>query len=355
MSKIKFCARVALLLALSCMLFGCGTTNSAGKNQKMPDWVTGPSDSYPKTAYVTGTGNAVDKRAAELDAISELVAVFGQKITAASLASRRMEHAQAAGVVATATASSLDQSVLREVSQDDIIAVEIPEFFESKQEGKWYALAVMNKETAANMYISMIQKNETEINAILNQYRADKDPNTLLNYARLDFAEEVARTNEKYLKRLVILNSEAAKQFESIATPVQIHKIRMEMAAKIPICVNVDDDSDGRIAKSFQEVMASAGFNTTIGSNERYVIQCFVHLNDGKSTDGKTQFCEYVVEAGLNDTFMGETLIPLSLTGREGAPSTEAAQSRAKQKISAKVKTEFADRFQKYLGDFTAF
>lgn len=357
MSKIGFKCIAAILISLG--LAGCGSSanvaKSSGKSKGMPDWVTGPSSAYPKTVYLTGVGDSVDKKSAEIDAINELVSVFGQTVTSASVASRRMEVAQQGGVVASSDSSALGQEILREIAQDDVIAIEIPEFFESKAEGKWYALAVMSREKGTQIYSEMIEKNQKEIDSIRNQIKSDKEPNTMINFSRLDFAEEIATVNEKYLKRLTILNTAAAQKFASISTPVQIHKEKMEMASKIPVCVSVEQDSDGRIAKAFQEVMSSFGFNTTLGSNERYVIICKNHFSESASSNEKTKFCEYVAECALNDTFLGETLVPLSITGREGSPTYQNAEVRAKQKISGKIKGDFAKSFQKYLGDFSAF
>lgn len=345
-----------VLGAISLASIGCGSTENASKtSKKVPDWINGTAAAYPKSAYLTGTGSAKDKKAAEIDAISELASVFGQKITSASNSSRRMEQAQKAGVVANAEASSINQEILREVNQNDIIAVDIPEFYESQAEGKWYALAVMSREKGTQIYSGMIEKNQKEVASIIKQFQAEKEPNTLLNFSRLDFAEEVAKVNEAYLKRLTILNPLVAKQYDSIFSPAQIHKMKTDMASKIPVCVNVDEDSDGRIAKAFQEAMAVFGFNTTLGSNERYVISCKNHFTESENSNGKTKFCEYAAECALIDTFSGETLVPMSITGREGSPTYQNALVRAKQKISAKAKNDFAQSFQKYLGDFSNF
>ena len=364
MSKInglKFSARffkslIFSLIAFSFVFMSCNSTDSvaksSGSSKKMPDWVTGPSASYPKSEWLTATGVSVERKSAEIDAINGLVSIFEQKVTSASQASRRMTMAQKDGTVASSDESSLGQDILREISQDDVIAVEIPEVFESKAEGKWYALAAMKREKGIQIYSAMIEKNQSEINKILTGIKSEKDSNTMQNFSRLDFAEEVSKVNEKYLKRLTVLNSQSAEKFSSITTPVQIHKLKMDMAAKIPVCVQVDEDSDGRIAKAFQEVMTSFGFNTTLGSNERYVISCKNHFTQSASSNEKTKFCEYVSECALNDTYIGETLVPLSITGREGSPNYQNAEVRAKQKITAKIKADFAKSFQEYLGDF---
>lgn len=359
MSKIRIFKSVFLAGAISVLLSSCfGSTGTAAKNAKSgaePDWLTGQPAAYPQSAYLTGSGSGADKRSAELDAIGELVSIFGQSINTATTASHRMELAQSAGVVASSDNSSLDQTIFRDVSQNDVIAIEIPEFYESKSENKWHALAVMNRSKGTQIYSSMIEKNQAEIASIIKEIQADSDPNTMINFSRLDFCEEVAKVNEGYLKRLTIINPTAAKKYASVYTPVQIHKMRADMAAKIPICVKVSADSDGRIAKSFQETMTAEGFNTSLGSNERYVIDCKVHFTQSESANGKTFFCEYAAECALIDTFSGDTLVPLSITGREGSTSSQNAEIRAKQKISSKVKTEFAASFQKYLGDFSAF
>ncbi|WP_294428496.1 LPP20 family lipoprotein [uncultured Treponema sp.] len=350
--------RSMLILCSSLSMISCASTANSEKSAKSaPDWViTGSSASYPKSAYLIGIGTAAQKRSAQIDAINELVSMFGQNISSATNASHRMEMAQSAGLVAHSEAAALEQDLLREVNQNDVIAVEIPEFFESKSEGKFYALAVMSREKGTQIYSGMIEKNQNEISSIIKQISSEKEPNTLLNFSRLDFAEEVAQINEGYLKRLVVLNPSAAKKFDSISTPVQIHKMKTEMAEKIPICVklsNESEDSDGRVTKAFQEVMSSFGFNTTNGSNERYVIDCKIHFNQSASSNAQTQFCEYALEASLNDTFSGETLIPLSITGREGSPTYQNAQIRAKQKIIARIKSDFSANFQKnFLQDF---
>ena len=102
-------------------------------------------------------------------------------------------------------------------------------------------------------------------------------------------------------------------------------------------------------AKAFAEVMTNEGFNTTTGSNERYVINCDVMYDESQSSDGKTKFYNYTVTASLKDTSIGEELIPLSFTGREGSPTIENAKQRARNTIVNKIKQNFKVQFQKYL------
>jgi len=345
---------LAFFFLIPFLLTSCASSENVAKasaSKNPPDWVvSGISAAYPKSAYLTGIGRRADKKSSELEAINELVSVFGQTVTSSSDTSQRMKRAEKEGLVSYSQENELDQNILREVNQNDIIAVEIPQVYESQKEARWYALAVMSREKGSQIYSNMLQKNENEILSIKNQIKSDKDPNTLLNFSRLDFAEEIAFVNEGYYKRLMVLNPVEAQKFASITSSASLHKEKSEMASKIPVCVSVDSDSDGRIAKAFQEVMSSYGFNTTLGTNERYQISCKNHFAYSESGDKKTKFCEYVAECALIDTFTGETLVPLSVTGREGSQTSENAEVRAKQKITQKIKSDFAKGFEKYLG-----
>ena len=141
LAHIRFFEKGSLLLLLCLFMAGCASSSKVAKSSEKakgsPDWVTGPSAAYPKAEYLTGRGFSSDKKSAGIDAINELVSVFGQSLSSASMASQRMIMAQKDGLVATSESASLGQDILREVNQNDVIAVEIPEFFESKSEGKW--------------------------------------------------------------------------------------------------------------------------------------------------------------------------------------------------------------------------
>lgn len=353
MSKMKFLCKV-LAGAVSVLFISCSATTGGVEKSAVqkgePDWVNGLPASYPEKDYLFASGHGNDRRSAELDAVGELVALFGQNINSASTSSNRMELAQKDGLVATASASSLDQTIFRDVNQNDIVAVDIPEFYESKKDGKYYALAVMSRAKGTQLYSAMIEKNQNQISSIINQIYSEKEPNTLQNYSRLDFAEEIAVVNESYLKRLLVINTLAAKKYDSYYSPIQIRKKKNDMATKIPICVSVTEDSDGRVAKTFQEVIGKEGFYTTAGTNERYKLLCKLHLNKNQSSDGKTFFCEYSAEASLLDTFTGETIIPMNVSGREGSPNYENAVVRSKQKVVSKIKNEFSVKFKEFLG-----
>ncbi len=128
--KVVFC----LFVALQAGSFAFAANK---KNVTMPEWVSAPASVYPNNKYLHYVGYASDRAKAEVQAINGLAAIFSQSVKSDSTASQRMTQAKSEGKVATATVSSFNQDVLRSVNVDDLIGVEIKEFwFDGDESGK---------------------------------------------------------------------------------------------------------------------------------------------------------------------------------------------------------------------------
>ena len=350
MYKMK---RIGKLVFAALLLCGAAfSANAASKKKesgKMPDWTTNPGKSYPSSQYYTGVGQNVNKSQAELDAVTQIASIFGQNVQSTTVASSRMTQFIAADNTATNTNdSTISQSTKSKINQENLLGIEVKESYLDEKHNTWYVLAIMDKAKVTDIYNNMISRNAKEIDALRSQVATSKDKYTLDNFVRLDFARELALANDSYIKRLAVINPVAANKLQ-LVLPSEIQKQARELAVKIPICINVTNDDDGRIAKAFAEVMSGEGFNTTSGSNERYVITCDVSYDESESSDHRTKFFSYTVVAGLKDTSIGEELIPLSFTGREGSTTVENARMRARNTIVNKIKQNFKVQFTKYL------
>lgn len=347
----KIAISTLLLCAVAFNLNAASKKKEAKSSGKMPEWTNNPGKVYPSASYLTGVGQAVSKNDAELQAVTQIASIFGQDVSGTTIASSRMTQFIASdGSATNESDSSISQSTKSKVKQDNLIGIEVKESYLDEKHNTWYVLAVMDKAKVTDMYNNMLNRNSQEISLLRGQVAASSDKYTLDNFVRLDFARELALASDGYLKRLTVINPVAANKISSsIVSVSEIQKQAKDLAVKIPICINVTNDTDGRIAKAFAEVMTNEGFNTTTGSNERYVINCDVMYDESQSSDGKTKFYNYTVTASLKDTSIGEELIPLSFTGREGSPTIENAKQRARNTIVNKIKQNFKVQFQKYL------
>lgn len=339
MSKIKF-SFVSVLVFLLAVNF---------LSARAPKWVVdGFSKDYPQKDYFYAVGEGTSKSAAELRAVEGIASVFGQNVKSATKGDKRMAMVENQnGDYANVTSTSIDQTILRQVDAENLIALEIAETYQDeKQANKWYALAVMNKAKATEIYTDLIEANYSTIKTLIKQ--TDNKDYSLDNFSRLDFAVKLATQNDFYLKRLSIINNTAADSLVNDQyQPAKIKQKLRDFAVNIPVYVKVSSDDDNRISKAFESALTSAGLSTSKGSNERYVIKCDVHFTT-KMLKGRN-FCEYTVDASLSDTVIGESLIPLSFTGREGGNDENQALSRAKLKIADKISETFTKEFNNYL------
>ena len=343
-----------MLLVALCAL----SVPAAASKAKMPKWVTSPYKAYPAKTYFAAVGSSTNRAAAEVEAIRGISALFGQSVSSTTVSSKRMTQAQEDGKVAVTTSSaSIDDGVLRQVDADDVIAVEVKDAWKDESRATWYVIAVMNKQSAASVYTSMITQNQAEIRSLLEKARNDP---SFESYAMLDFAESVAVVTDGYLKRLAVISPSGA---ESLSAPelsaVSVHARLRELAALIPIAVLVNADSNGRVAKAFSETVAERGFNVvdlanmSMASGYRYLLHADVANLEQVITDKRGLFViDFTIDGAFTDLSTGEDLIPFNISGSEGSKTAENVKVRVYATMEKAVRQRFNTAFNGYLDGF---
>ncbi|MCR4791088.1 MAG: hypothetical protein K5839_08455 [Treponemataceae bacterium] len=322
------------------------------KAAPMPDWVTEPGSVYPDSQYFAQIGYDADRITSEVKACTAIASIFSQNVTEKTKASRRMQQAQANGLVSTSQSSSLSQDVTRNVNAENLIGVEIKGAWYSPKENVWYSIAVMDKPKTCEIYRQMISKNNEEIEELM-EYETD-DEYSFETFARIDFAQEIAALNERHLDRLRIINADLAASLKAQCRSAKELKLQLvEIAKNIPICVIVNGDVDNRIRAAFSSVFTKAGFRASTNPNERYVYEIDASFEESTTTDGKNFRCQYSLTGQLTDTGLDEELMAYSKSGRK----TDVDFSKAKIKTLSAVETEieknFAKEFDKFLKELT--
>ncbi|MCH5283017.1 MAG: LPP20 family lipoprotein [Treponema sp.] len=348
MRKVKFFGAVCLLFAGS---FAFAAKKSAP--QAMPEWVNVPSAVYPNASYITSVGYASDRDSAEIKALQGIAATFGQSVKSETEASQRMAQAKADGKVATASVNTFSQNISRSVDVDSLIGVEVKEFWLEQSTSTWYAIAVLDREKAAQIYGEMIKKNASAIKTLFSSGAEDKV--SFEGYAVYDFAEDIAIENENHLKKVSVIKPvevDSLKQY--CPSSKNYHAKKIEIAKQIPICITVENDVNGRIAAVFQQTISAAGFRGTFDKSARYQLSATVTFERSDTTDGKTVRCRYNIESHILDLDNGQKLAPFSLTGRESHVDFTEAKNRAVKAIESKVKDDFAKSFAAFLKNLVA-
>src|SRR5574344_1620844 len=241
----------------------CASTKNAGYTAaSQPAWVTMPSSVYQPDYYFSAVGEGADRSSAELDAVRGVASYFGQNITSVTAASARMEQAKAKGKVASAQANAIDQTIIKNVNQDDIIGVEPRETWYNSVEKKWYAVAVLDRAKTTALYESMIKKNNEEIASLTQQNKAEAV--SFETYVKYDFAAEIAGVNDGYIKRLSVINFKEGEDMRKISVSEKDERAALyKIAQQIPVTVNIvsSDAASVSASSAFSEVIAGYGFN----------------------------------------------------------------------------------------------
>ncbi|HAH61699.1 MAG TPA: hypothetical protein DCL73_06335 [Treponema sp.] len=338
---------IFILLILQAYIYGYSKNKSADYGS-MPGWVNIPSSSYAVGKYFSTVGDGPDRQTAELKAVQGIASLFGQNVVSVATAKQQMEHSETGGESTNSRNQTVSQDIIQDVNQDDVVGVEIKEYWFDSKNNVWYVLAVLDKDKTASLYGTMIRKNNDLINGFVD--RAGTAGAPMDTYACFASAETIAETNDVYLKRLSVVNSETGKALRAESLSVSELTAKMkEVAGMIPVLVDIQGDETGRIAAEFAEVIADEGFLTSSGKKERYELTGAIQFSATENSTGTIKYCRYTIDCAFRDTVSGATLIPYNKAGREGAGNQEEAKSRAVNALQKAVGSEFASVLSDYL------
>lgn len=318
--------------------------------KKVPDWITLPSSVYPSEVYLNGTGSGESREMAELEAVRNLSSVFGQTVRSANTASKKMEQALSEGKIAFSSESSLQQNITSQIEAENLIGIEIAEYFYNSSEKKWYAVAILHKQKTAVIYENLILKNEESLRAAMAE--AKKVPDTFYGYSEICFALDIARENDRLLKNLSVIDfdkgTEVGKKTVSLKN---VEAAQKQFAEGITVYISVDGDADNRIKSAFQNIFTKYGFKTSSSRKEKYALEG--RYVSELSKKGKITYCIYTLDLDFTDRQEEKSLFAINLKGREGGTSENDAKNRTYRVLEKKIGTEFSGNFDTYMNSLS--
>lgn len=355
----KFLTLLSLVSFLGTLGFAKSAKSSKNKEpvEKAPEWMNNPLAVYPQGQYFQAVGSAATRNAAELEAVKGIASIFSQSVQAVTTSSRRMAQAVKDGKVSNIDVSGISQDTASKVNMDDLIGVEIKGYWQDTKNNIWYVIAVLDKPKVSSIYSTMILKNISEIDELMNIDATDTASYyTFETFARFDLAKDIAIANENYYSRLSIVNpSGAAVLKDKIISSKEVKGKTLEISKEIPIAVIVEGDRENRLKQAFSNVIANAGFRTSDLKGERYTINAQASFEEAQTQSGTTVHCRYNVNAPLKDNVLDEVLLPFSVSGREAMTDYAAAQYRAYKTLETKIKADFTKSFNNYVANIAAY
>ena len=326
----------------ACFLF-------AAKN-KMPEWITLPSGVYPAEKYMNGTGSGTNRETAELEAVRNLSSVFGQTVKSNTAASKKMERALSEGKVSFSSAENLQQNITSQIEAENLIGIEIAEYFYNKPEKKWYAVAILEREKTAAVYQKYIEKNDAAVRKAIKE--SEKNPSTFYGYSEICFAAEIASENDKLVKNLTVIDFERGSEISKKIVSLQNTQLaKKKFAENITIYVQISGDKDNKIKSAFQDIFSKYGFKTSPSKKEKYNLEG--KYSSEISQKGKITYCVYSLDLDFSDVLQAESLFAINLKGREGSLSESDATNRTYRTLEKDIGTQFSKNFDSYINNLS--
>ena len=323
------------------VFLGCMTANAQGRNA--PDWVRDPYKKIDRQTNVAAVGMGNSRQSAEMDALGKLVAIFGQSIRVDEKISTSYQEALRSGAAASwSENTSISSDIATSAGMDSLVGAEIGDRWDNGKE--YYAVAVLNKTKALQVYSNMIRSNQTMIANLLNMTAAEK--NTLDGFARYQFAAMIADVTITYGTLLSQIGAPAVAQ--GLVKGDEYRLEAQNITKAIPVGVTVTNDKSGRIQGAFAKAFADLGFRSG-GNNSRYVLQVNITVSPVELANNPNKFARMELSANLTDTSVGTVVLPYNFSNREGHTSPSEAENRAYASAERKINEEYAKLLSNYL------
>ena len=321
-----------------------GGTAAASSREK-PAWVDAPDTVYSRQRFISAVGYGSDRLQAERSALTSLTAVFGQSIQAELQTVTNYSEAVKNKTIQITENNSVQDAITTSVEMDSLMGAQIADvWFDNRS--TYYAVAIMEKEKSAILYADLIRSNERIITELVTMGNDEK--NSLYGYSRYLLAADIADANRVYANVLTLVSSTSAINTGNMKKGEDYRIGAMEIARNIPISVNVEGDSSGRIRGAFSRALSSMGFRGGMAGS-RYVLQARLSITDAE-LPGQNIFLRYTVDADLTDTAENSVLLPFNINGREG----HINRSEAEERVLRTAEQQINGNYGKYLQDYLA-
>lgn len=281
------------------LFVGCASTNVA----PMPEWVLNYQKEFPISTYIAqkGTGKTADN--AKIEAAASLSYYFDTTVNANRESNYRSFETTENGKYSAKSERETKRET--KVTTDTALrAVEYTEPWYSKKDKTWHCVAYLVRETAWKNFEPSVRLAKDNFAGYYNKALEEKEPFErlrLLGIARTkgsDFMDAISYaqflseplTNTNFQADILLLSELSSRQ--------------QEEKGKIPIFLEVENDSASRMYGTFAKAFAECGFKVTKERGES------VYTAKAKVES------EQVVQDGL---MIATPSVRLSLVGKNGS------------------------------------
>jgi len=335
-------------LSKACLAFFCLFLASLPvvAQTAQPGWVANPYTRFNRQTYLAVVGSGISRASAERDALGRLAATFGVGIHVdETIRESYREVTQSGAAAVWAHHVYLDSEIRAVVGMDNLIGAQIVDSWNDGR-GSNFALAVMNRERAIQIYSELLRANRETINNLVNMSAVQR--NTLEGFSRYQLAAVFADMNVSYGTVLSVLGVPV----HGLQRGEDFRREAREIRGAIPIGINVRNDRDGRIRDAFAGAFSDLGFRIG-GTGSRYVldVDISVTLDQRFSAhhDAWLTWAYKTLRAELRDARTGTVLLPYTVREREGHVTRTGAEDWVFRSAVETIGREYGNLLSDYL------
>ena len=305
-----------------------------------PEWTRagGLHPRFSSQMYLTAVGYGNSRQAAEMDAFRALVSIFGVDVQADVRLAEGFRGTEGGG----GHQVDFGSEIVLGAGMENLIGAEIGDRWDDGRRDH-FALAVLNRARATQVYSEMIRANQDLIASLTNLPPGDR--NSFDGFSRYQSAAAIADMNATYA---AVLSAVGSPQYaQGLRTGDDLRRDAQQIAAAIPIGINVRGDRAGRIQGAFASAFAGQGFRTNPGS-QRYMLNVDIVLLPA-DFQGPNVFARMELSANLVDARTGTVLLPFNFNLREGHRSQSEAEHRTFLVAEQRIERDYGAMLANYL------
>lgn len=314
---------------------GCAQSSELSDSQ-LPRWVNNPSEQFSESRYLMAVGSSSTRQGARNQAQANIAKIFVSKV---DVNESYVEEFKETTDSETGTTTHEETQLITESkieSDQQMKNVQIKEIYEA-DDGRFYALAVMDRMETSRLYTEEINKNKENIKSL--SQKADQTNSKLERLIFMKQALASARVNDMLINQRAILTGKTTQgEGTTLAEITQEYR-----QAKEDCTVSISGKEIPReIQSTISRQLQNEGF-TVVTDGEEPVVKMNLNLmmEPVDLNRANAEFVQWSLQVEAQNQENGRWFSTYTAEGREGARNQSYAQRRAIQGVRKKVTSEF--------------
>ena len=318
---MKLLRKIALASVLVAILVSCASSS----------WTTNPYSVVSKDKYVAAVGYGMTMETAEQNAKVELASLFGSGIN--SVVSRVVTESEVErnGITSESSSDKFFQASSVTIDVDNLYGVEIVKRIE--KDGRFFALAAMDKATTLDWYKSQLESLKKTYNTLLPDANGDGA------LASLEKAVLLYKTVEEHNRDAAICSYLSGEDGDYIDTS-KAREILRNAKSSIVFSISWLGEEESSVTSAVSKVFSSLGLRVGKDNESPTAkVEILLDWTESKGTGVASSFvfAEYDASISLVDMTVGVSVFVYTAKGREGHQTIEGAKSRALTALSEEI------------------